>query len=61
MTMTLKMEVFSYKSLIMCEFNCSSILYNIGSRYLKKDMFLRLFVGVINVQEKKILDVCHNN
>ena len=22
MTMTLKMEVFSYKSLIMCEFNC---------------------------------------
>ena len=59
MTMTLKMEVFSYKSLIMCEFNC--FLYNIGSRYLKKDMFLRLFVGVINVQEKNILDVCHNN
>ena len=22
MAMTLKMEVFSYKSLIMCEFNC---------------------------------------
>ena len=45
MAMTLKMEVFSYKSLIMCEFNCFVYPQEHWKQILKKGYVLEIVCG----------------
>ena len=45
MTMTLKMEVFFYKSLIMCEFNCFAYPLKHWKEILKKGYALEIVCG----------------
>ena len=45
MAMTLKMEVFSYKSLIMCEFNCFVYPQEHWMQILKKGYVLEIVCG----------------
>ena len=55
MAMTLKMEVFSYKSLIMCEFNCFVYPQEHWKQILKKGYVLEIVCWCYKCARKKYI------